>query len=148
MTDQQDLGVDEIIREVKGSTKLSDVLTPEKVCPRDGWAHQVVKAVGRGLKPTQLRRVFGPIKALAMRASLGKDRGGQDQAMKEILPELISLTPVLAYSVGRGHLPRELFELLSACLDIEKLKCLEDVEKLGDFLTAIVAWHKYEYPRG
>lgn len=135
----------EIDSALRGDQRISEVLTAERVCPRDGWAHRIAKDLGSGMNPTQLRRFFGPLKAIA---DVHRWRNPDDEIQSENRVELLLLVPMLAYAVGRGRMPERFFWRLEACLGTTRLRTAADVVALGDFLTAVVAWHKFENPSG
>ena len=51
--------------------------------------------------------------------------------------------PLIAYAVGRDNCPRAFFNLLKECINDKMLKSVEDVHRLIEFLTAIVAYVKF-----
>ena len=133
----RELLYEDIIQQIRQSKPLSEVLDKKEVCRRGGWAHRIAKA-SRMLKPTQLRRFFGPIKAAAQQY--------RHEGDKVDVGQLIELVPMIAYARGRGLIPEQFAELLFACLDPDKIQTSDDIAALEMLLTAVVAWHKYEYP--
>ena len=46
-------------------------------------------------------------------------------------------------AVGRENCPREFFELMQTCINSKTLQTSEDIKRLIEFLTAIVAYVKF-----
>jgi len=107
---------------------------PEDYAEKDGWAHVVART--SDIKPTQLRKVFHYIK------DLKREFQRNDESFDR--SKVALLMPSLAYAQGRGHLPREFFELLILCFGQEKCKTALDFESAANFLEAIMAYHKYK----
>lgn len=89
------------------------------------------------LKPTQLRKVFHALKEVERKY---KGKNGED--FFEI-SDILSLKPELAYAVGRELIPQEFYRLMKTCLTSEKLKKVNDFRRLMEFLTAVLAYHKF-----
>lgn len=138
--------IERIINEI-GKLSSMAALDRQKFADEGGYADEVVQAFGEdekgrvnkdrikdALKPTQLRKVFHALKQVQLKVK----RSGQfDRA------DLLRMNPELAYSTGRGLLPREFYTLLKTCLSPDRLKSAEDFLMAFDFLKAILAYHKY-----
>ncbi len=103
-------------------------------------ADAFVKDKSVELKPTQLRRVFHALKEKE-RKFRGKNEG--DILEAEDRREIYLLLPELAYARGRRLIPQNFYELMRLCLSSEKLKTIGDFRRLVQFVTAILAYHKY-----
>ncbi|MBT9142119.1 MAG: hypothetical protein DDT32_00615 [Syntrophomonadaceae bacterium] len=93
---------------------------------------------GEKLKATQLRKVFHTIK--------GIERGIKKAHKKDEefdRSSLLELMPILAYSTGRGLIPKEFYDILKECFSSERLKKNADFLKVAQFMEAIMAYHKY-----
>ena len=93
------------------------------------------------MNPTQLRRFFGPIKAIAEKYRYSTSDKLDERDRRRIL----SLTPLIAYAVGRRLMSPGFFRILERCLTQQNLGP-RDAVCLGEFLTAVVAWHKFLNP--
>ncbi|WP_297887986.1 type III-A CRISPR-associated protein Csm2 [Sulfurihydrogenibium sp.] len=122
-------------KQIKKASKLSDVLKPEVFAPPQGWADKIAKELSEQLKTSQLRKVFTEIKNICDKQIKG------NATSKE---EIYLLYPKLAYSKGRGLMPKEFYELLKTCLEklVDKNSTKEDFERFLQFFTAIVAYNK------
>ncbi|NPA52089.1 MAG: type III-A CRISPR-associated protein Csm2 [Aquificae bacterium] len=133
--------IEEFTQKIERASSLSEVLLPKEFAPFEtGWAFKIVKQLKEQhkddkrkypeFKTTQLRKIFTEIKEICQR----KDK-----------ERLYLLYPKLAYSKGRKLIPDNFYKLIVACLD--KLKTSnneEDFERFEEFITAIVAYNKYE----
>lgn len=137
MPTQQLKTVEEVTNAIKSLPSMS-ALNPEEYAEKDGWAEVVVKGTKGSLKATQLRKIFHYIKDLRR----DFQRGGLFNRAKVAL-----ISPQLAYASGRGHIPREFFELMTLCFGQSKCKSVEDFESAVNFLEAIMAYHKYHHPK-
>lgn len=125
--------VKQVLEEVKKLNSLKD-LDPSKFCEEEGYADSLAKNFDK-LKPTQLRKFFHALKDI--------QRGLRAQRFDRA--KIIRLLPELAYASGRNLIPKEFYDLMKICLSEDKLKDIEDFEKLMDFLTAILAYHKMRH---
>jgi len=130
--------IEEIKEEIERASKLSQVLTPDKFAPPEGWAKKIVEALKRGrstkLKTSQLRKIFTEVKEICDKKIKGIGDGDT---------ELYLLYPKLAYAQGRDLMPKDFYELLVVCLN--KLKNSgdkDDFKVFKEFMTAIVAYNK------
>lgn len=139
------------IREVKEKIQeLSAMseLDPSLFCEEEGLADSLIqkfKEQRKDLKPTQLRKVFQELKAI-QRAVLRKIIVEEDKKLPfadEYRTKVVKLMPYLAYSVGRGLIPKDFYELIKLCLSTEKLKTYGDFLRVADFVETIMAYHKF-----
>ncbi|MDL1955898.1 MAG: type III-A CRISPR-associated protein Csm2 [Candidatus Desulfofervidus auxilii] len=129
--------IEERLRELHSFKELDY----KEFCDEGGLADKIVQNA-KELKMTQLRKFFNEIKAISRKISR-KPNDPFDFA------QVAKLLPVLVYSVGRGLIPKEFYQkVLKICLRKEILQTNEDFLRLADFLEAIIAYHKYHYPRG
>lgn len=135
---------DNIIEMLEKQNKpLSEVLEPEDFAEPGKLADQLAREFIEdrdNLKPTQLRKIFHALKDIE-RPLKGKEKD------KDLSPEarnkIILLVPELAYATGRELIPKKFYRLMRILLSSEKLKTGNDLERVVQFLTAILAYHKY-----
>ena len=127
------LTIQQITSELKALKSMSD-LSPERFAEEDGLADSFVRQIRGDLKPTQLRKVFHQVKDLKLKIKSDEEfnRG-----------QIALIMPTLAYSVGRGYIPKEFYDLMKLCFGSEKCKTKADFNTAADFLEAIMAYHKY-----
>ena len=85
------------------------------------------------LNTNQLRKIFEQIKSC-------------EKYLPDVCKarsELYKLLPLIAYAVGRNNCPKPFFELIEKCVCKERLCTSEDVHRLIEFITAIVAYVKF-----
>ncbi len=93
----------------------------------------------RELKTSQIRKFLDAVKRLKYLER--NDRGF------DFRNEAMMIKPKLAYASGRQENPkkpnpvRPLMDVMNICID--KIRGREDFEKFGQFVEAIVAYHKY-----
>ena len=112
-----------------------------------GYAHEIVKdnrVVGkksRNLKTAQLRKFFFFFKKMEHKDS-----------WKDIESDFYLLKPRMAIAKGRGNIPGDFFDVIMAAMakvdniDDDDLK-MENFKLFIKFFEAIIAYHKYEYPK-
>ncbi len=129
----------ELIINLKEGHPLQKVLTCEKINLPTGIAFKAGKLFKKtnnsndknSLNTNQLRKYFEQInnvKGLEI-----------NQAKKE----LYKVLPQIAYAAGRGVCPPLFYQLMEACITPQTLVDEKDIDTLIDFLTAIVAYTKY-----
>lgn len=129
--------IDKAIGHIKRLERMRD-LKVEDFAPENGLADQVVQALGpSNLKPTQLRKAFHALKDIQKEVKRRPKDGNFDNS------QLLTLMPVLAYSVGRELIPREFYDLLKEVFSPQRLQTNEDFLRAFDFVEAILAYHKY-----
>jgi len=131
-----------ILAELKKPGTLMELLNPEQFADRDQVADRIAKKYveEKEMKPTQLRKVFHALKEKE-RAFKGKDGNEElDSSSKAMIRLFI---PEIAYACGRKLVPKEFYELMRLCLSSDKLQKVGDLRVLMDFLTSILAYHKY-----
>ena len=136
---QQNLSqlVSRFIQKVQG--RLGNLQIDELVLP-DGDLDKIARQLKGSLKSTQLRRVFHDLKRLEQQAR--RQRPNLDP---NIRTQIALTLPELAYAYGRDVIPREFYDLMKALLHPpnERFKGYEDVERLMQVLTALLAYHKF-----
>lgn len=125
----------DVQRNIKALSSMSALL-PEDYAEKNGWADVI--AASSDIKATQLRKIFHYIKDL--------NREFQKSGANFNRAKVALLMPSLAYAQGRGHLPKDFFELLILCFGQDKCKTAQDFESAANFLEAIMAYHKYAHP--
>lgn len=107
----------------------------------EGLADSLVSAIGRDLKPTQLRKIFHYVKDL--------QREYQDNPqVKFDRTKVAILMPSMAYAVGRKLIPADFYELMKTIFGSQKCQTREDFNSAANFLEAVMAYHKYRENRG
>lgn len=137
-----------VIQHIKRLERMRD-LKVEDFAPEGGLADQTVQAVGTSnLKPTQLRKVFQTLKEIQKQVK--KEQVKKEQVKKRSSPngkfdnsQLLTLMPMLAYSVGRELIPHDFYQLLKEVFSPQRLQTNEDFLRAFDFVEAILAYHKY-----
>lgn len=129
-----------IVEHLKQPQALSHLLKLEDFAEPDTLAEALAKAYKGKLKATQLRRFFHTLKDI--------ERGTHGRREDESLPaeirhQLLPIMPELAYARGRDLIPDDFYRLLRACLTVQKLPTVGDLRLLVNFLTAILAYHKF-----
>lgn len=126
--------IQQVIQRIKSLKRMRE-LKVEEFAPEGGLADQVVQALGpANLKPTQLRKVFHTLKHI--QKNVIKDQKFDNS-------QLLTLMPMLAYSVGRELIPREFYDLLKEVFNPQRLETNEDFLRAFDFVEAMLAYHKY-----
>ena len=115
--------------EVKKLQKLADLNTSMI----DKYGEQLGKNL-RTLKMHQIRRIYTELRRI------------HSQKSKFDATSLTLLKARFAYAAGRNDEVKPLYELYSKCLP--KVQTFDDFEKLLGFFEAVIAYHKYYYPRG
>jgi CRISPR type III-A-associated protein Csm2 len=120
---------------------MSD-LNPEDFGEEGGLADSLVydsdeKGIRGDIKTTQLRKVFDELKSIYRRV---KEKNEEDEFDRKGVPKLLTM---LAYSCGRGLIPKDFYDIMKVCLSKEKLQKVKDFLRFHDFFEAIIAFHKY-----
>jgi CRISPR type III-A-associated protein Csm2 len=127
----------EVLEEIKKLSSMS-ALDPAQFGEEGGLADSLVldENFRKELKPTQLRKVFDELKSIYRRVK-GKDEEKFERK------EVSKLLTMLAYSCGRGLIPKDFYDIMKMCLSKEKLQTVEDFLRFHDYFEAIIAFHKY-----
>lgn len=115
-----------------GDKPLSQSLTIDDINLPNGIAYQIAD-IKNLMNTNQLRKFFDMIKNV-------EDHTNNVARCQE---ELIKILPQIAYSVGRKNCDSDFFELMKACISKKTLFSEKDIKTLIDFVTSIVAYHKY-----
>lgn len=129
----------EVMQRIQQLGSLKE-LSPTEFAEESGLAYRLAEEFGgEKLKPTQLRKVFHEFKRIQRDVQRTRtfDRS-----------RLVTLMPILAYGVGRKHLPKEFYDILKLCLGPQKLQDADDFNRAVEFMEAIMAYHKYLNPKG
>jgi len=110
---------------------LSQILSDERVLKPNGLANQIARQLEGKLKATQLRKVFDKIKEIENALS----------KKEEYKTKILELYPKLAYSTGRGLIPKNFYRLLTLLLEKAE-KDTEDAKRVIKLITAILAYSK------
>ncbi len=117
--------------------KLSELQITRDLVGENSWLHKIAREFATArreedkLKPTQLRRVFHDLKRL------------EKQRFNEAMVAMIM--PQLAYAYGRNVIPRPFYEFMRGLLS--KVQDKEDLERLSQLLTTLLAYHKFHERR-
>ncbi|GBD00181.1 hypothetical protein HRbin17_02719 [bacterium HR17] len=134
--------VNELVERIRQVSKLSELeLSDDLIHPDNGKLSQLAREFTSDrqkreedkLKPTQLRRTFHELKRMEQELRRGKSQLDRVQ--------LGLTTAELAYALGRGVIPKPFYDLMKALLG--KVADKEDFKRLTDFLTVLLAYHKY-----
>ena len=125
-----------VCSKVKGK-KLSEVLLPKDVFLPGGYADEIAMQTRSKIDTTQLRKFFDMIKNVESIEGFENKRNS-----------LFMVVPQVAYSVGRGICPKELYRVIAACVTEESLKDEEDIQVFIDFIESIVAYKKFRETEG
>lgn len=135
---------DNVLSQLKQPGALSELLQPEQFAEPGKVAEQLAEAFVKDktaeLKPTQLRKTFHALKEKERKFRAREDA---DRLEDEDKREIYLLIPELAYARGRALIPQTFYELMRVCLSSEKLETIGDFRRLVQFITAILAYHKY-----
>ncbi|WP_457567070.1 type III-A CRISPR-associated protein Csm2 [Desulfurobacterium sp.] len=126
------------IKAEKGK-KLTQILTDEEILKPGKFADKIASdlELKKKFKTAQLRKVFDKVKEIERAIERGEDYKSK----------ILELYPKLAYSTGRGLMPKNFFKLLTLLLEkAEKNK--EDAKMVVKLITAIVAYSKLYGDRG
>lgn len=133
-----------IIEELEKEGSFSNRIRIEDFAEEKKVADQLAQEFGKTLNPTQLRRIFHAIKEIE-RGLKGVKKEDEDKKRLESKERssILSLLPELAYAKGRNLIPQKFYKLIRISLGTEKLKTVGDLRRFVQFLTAILAYHKY-----
>jgi CRISPR-associated protein Csm2 len=129
-----------IIEELEKDGSLSEIIKIEDFAEEGRLADQLAWEFRNTLKPTQLRKVFHAIKEIEKKF---KGRDKEAELTSDDRAEITPLLPELAYARGRELIPKKFYQLMKIGLSQDKLKKVKDFTLLVQFLTAILAYHKY-----
>jgi len=138
----QQASAQDLVNDLKGRIqqvrRLSALPIQELVLP-NGVLDQLAHHLAKNLKATQLRRVFHDLKRLEQDAKRGR------QSIDRLRTKLALTLPELAYAYGREVIPREFYEFMRSLLHppSERFQDKEDVQRLVEILTALLAYHKF-----
>ncbi|RLC81570.1 MAG: type III-A CRISPR-associated protein Csm2 [Chloroflexi bacterium] len=134
---RQEEVVDKVIRKIQGLESGMKELEVESFVNKNGLADKVALGLGEDLKPTQLRKVFHSLKRIEREVKRDKENFRTSS--------VVSILPDLAYATGRGVIPKKFYELMREC--IAKVEDASDFERFMKFLEAILAYHKFHFPK-
>jgi CRISPR-associated protein Csm2 len=126
----------------EGST-VRNMLEAEKLVVCSYALGRILASYEVGLKSAQLRRFYESL--LNIKATVNAIRvkpDAEEQFRKKALSNIVMLKPQLANAKARQ--PKEVtpfFEVINPLLD--RIKTIEDYDRLCQFAEAIVAYHKY-----
>jgi len=127
------------LKERKDET-LKDILTPDEFAQRGQIADKIALELKEKMKPTQLRRFFHAIKE---KERTVKGKNDDEKLGQKTKSEIRLLIPEIAYARGRKLITQDFYELMQICLSSGKLEKVGDLRILMQFLTAIIAYHKF-----
>lgn len=137
----------DVKNKIEKCSTLSDIDIKYFLDEGTGFAHEIVKdskVVGyksKNLKTSQLRKFFGALKKMEMKEN-----------WDEIETDFYLLKPRMAVAKGRGNIPGDFFDVIMVAMNkVDNVE--DDVLKMKNFnifvkfFEAIIAYHKYEYPK-
>lgn len=132
--------INEVTRTINNCKTLNEIDNKDFLDFETGFAY-IVAENSRGLKTTQLRKFFGALKKME-----------QKDTWDEIETEFYLLKPRMAVSSGRGNVPKPFLNVIMAAMSkVDNVESndekMENFDKFVKFFEAIVAYHKYLYPR-
>ncbi|MCC7431205.1 type III-A CRISPR-associated protein Csm2 [bacterium] len=119
-----------VLESLKNCKSLKE-WNPTNFAGKDGDASTKMKEkkFREKFKMSQLRNFFGEVKKLE----------ASDES--EIKSGVAKLEMNLAYDTGRGVVPKEFYEMVTECT--AKIKEKDDLKRFVEFLTALIAYHKF-----
>jgi CRISPR-associated protein Csm2 len=134
-----------IIAEIKSKRTLSEVFLPEKYALPNGWAQEtaqnLINSNETSMKTTQLRKIFTELKNI-------EDKINKDKSLDNHINEIILIMPQVAYAMGRKVVTKDFYDLMSACINLDKIKSKEDYSAFVKFFTAIIAYASFVKKQG
>lgn len=137
-----------IIEELEKKGSFSELLRIEDFAEEGKVADQLAREFRKSLKPTQLRRIFHAIKEVERNLKEVKKDHDKKELTSQNRSRIFRLLPELAYARGRLLIPQTFYRLMRISLGTEKLKTVKDLRVFIEFLTAILAYHKYHEKEG
>ena len=128
----------EILDKIKSFSELK----VEEFAPPGKWADTIARK--QDMKTTQLRKVFTTIKQIDLKVKGEKD----DKDFSD--PSLYMLVPHLAYAKARKFISDDFYELIKTIIGDGregKIKKVKDFRRFAEFMTAIVAYHKFHHSK-
>ena len=135
------MAIEQVKRRLDALSSMSE-LKPEEFCEEGGLADELAQELGEGLKSTQLRKVFHEFRNIERDVSRLKE---EDKDKEFDRHRIAKLMPVIAYTVGRGLIPKGFYEILKTCLSRDRLKTNQDFLRAAEFITAVLAFHKFRH---
>jgi CRISPR-associated protein Csm2 len=134
---------DKIFEGASEVTTLRSMLDAEKLVVCSFALGKLLASYEVGLKSAQLRRFYESLLNIKATVNTIKTKPNAEELFtKKALSDIVMLKPQLANAKARQ--PREVtpfFDVINPLLD--RVKTIEDYEKLCQFAEAIVAYHKY-----
>lgn len=132
--------IKDVTNAINNCKTLSEISDKDFIDFETGYAY-IVAENSKSLKTTQMRKFFGALKKME-----------QKDSWAEIETDFYLLKPRMAVASGRGNVPKSFLNVIMAAMskvdnvesDDEKMK---NFDKFVKFFEAIVAYHKYLYPR-
>lgn len=132
--------INDVVNTINNCKTLSEIPDKDFFDFETGYAY-VVAENSKRLKTTQLRKFFRALKKMEQKDTWG-----------EIETDFYLLKPRMAVASGRGNVPKQFLGVVMAAMS--KVDNVEsDEEKMVNFdkfvklFEAIVAYHKYLYPK-
>lgn len=137
-----------IIEELEKKGSFSELLRIEDFAEEKKVADQLAREFRKSLKPTQLRRIFHAIKEVERNLKEVTKDDDKKELTSQNRSRIFRLLPELAYARGRLLIPQKFYRLMRISLGTEKLKTVKDLRVFIEFLTAMLAYHKYHEKEG
>jgi CRISPR-associated protein Csm2 len=132
--------INSVTNTIKSCKTLSEIPDKDFLDFETGHAYIVAKE-SKNLKTTQLRKFFGALKKME-----------QKDTWAEIETDFYLLKPRMAVASGRGNVPKPFLNVVMAAMSkVDNVESDEEkmvnFDKFVKFFEAIVAYHKYLYPK-
>ena len=124
--------VDEIVKKVGALGKLEDLSADDLVEFCDQFGNELKEG---DVTTSQMRKVFNQIKRMHLEV-----RSPGSQAAFN--PDMVKLLkPKIAYLASREKRLKPFKRVMDALID--KVRDVQDFDRLADFMEAVIAYHKY-----
>lgn len=133
------MNINGVINEIKNCKMLKDIDKRKLFNEEDGFAFIVAKE-SKSLKTNQLRKFFGAVRKMEC-----------NNEWNLIEPDFYLLKPRMAASVSRKYVPRKFYNVIMAAMNKVDVgtneENLKNFKVFVEFFEAIVAYHKFLYPK-
>ncbi len=131
----------DIVKLIKDGDSLSSIFKGDEGLKRltlasdEGWSYKIARNTEK-LKTNQIRKILSEVKSIL--DELRNSTNLTDDSKKRVF----MIVPMIAYASGRGHVPKDFYELIKECLTFKNIKTIEDFKAFDEFITNIVAYKK------
>ncbi|MBN2444946.1 MAG: type III-A CRISPR-associated protein Csm2 [Spirochaetales bacterium] len=129
-----------IFEEYTDTSQLKDLLDGERLVV---FAYALGRVASQaGLKITQIRRFYESILIIKAKLTIKKSSFKKGEDFKTMIPDILNLKPLLAYTQARHTRQLEPFFIIVNPL-LDTIRDSVDFDKFIQFIEAVVAYHKY-----